>query len=45
MSAYGYGNDLPLLNKFDANGVSILSFKKHTIADRVFTLMLVQMLQ
>ena len=39
--AYGCGNDLPLLNKFDANGVSILSFKKHTIADRVFTLMLV----
>ena len=28
-------------NKFDANGVSIFSFKKHAFADIVFTLMLV----
>ena len=34
--AYGCGNDNAVLNKFDANGVSILSFKKHTLADRVF---------
>ena len=27
--AYGYRNDVAVLNKFDANGVSILSFKKH----------------
>ena len=34
--AYVCGNDNAVLNKFDANGVSILSFKKHTLADRVF---------
>ena len=39
--AYGCRNDVPVLNNFDAIGVSILSFKKHDFADRVFTLMLV----
>ena len=39
--AYGCRNDVALLNKFDANGVSILSFKKHAFANTVFTLMLV----
>ena len=39
--AYGFRNDVAVLNKFDAHGVSILSFKKHAFADRVFTLMLV----
>ena len=34
-------NDVAVLNKFDANRVSILSFKKHAFGDRVFTLMLV----
>ena len=39
--AYRCRNDVALLNKFDGNGVSILSFKKHAFADRIFTLMLV----
>ena len=39
--AYSCRNDVAVLNKFDANGVSILSFKKHAFANRVFTLMLV----
>ena len=40
--AYGCGNDIAILNKFDANEVSILFFKKHTFfANRVFTLMLI----
>ena len=45
--AYGYMslayslNDVIVLNKFDANGVSNLSFKKHAFANRIFTLMLV----
>ena len=39
--AYGYRNDVAVLNKFDATGVSILSFKKHVFGDRVFTLILV----
>ena len=34
------GNNVTVLNKFDTNGLSILSFKKHALADRVFTLML-----
>ena len=34
-------NYVAVLNKFDANGVSTLSFKKHAFAYRVFTLMLV----
>ena len=38
--AYGL-NDVIVLNKFDANGVSNLSFKKHAFANRIFTLMLV----
>ena len=36
--AYGCRNDVAPLNKFDVNGVSILNFKKHAFADRVFTL-------
>ena len=40
--AYGCRNDIAILNKFDANEVSILFFKKHTFfANRVFTLMLI----
>ena len=39
--AYGYRNNVAVLDKFDGNGVSIFSFKKHDFADRVFTLMLV----
>ena len=39
--AYRCENDVADLNKFDANGVSTLSFKKHAFADRAFTLMLV----
>ena len=31
-------NDVDVLNKFDSNRVSILIFKKHAFADRVFTL-------
>ena len=38
--AYGRRN-VPVFNRFNANGVSILSLKKHAFADRVFTLMLV----
>ena len=38
---YRCRNDVGVLNKFDANGVSILNFKKHAFVDRVFTLMLV----
>ena len=30
-----------VLNKFDENAVSVLSFNKHAFADRIFTLMLV----
>ena len=39
--AYGCRNDVAVLNKFDTNGVFIISFKKHAFANRVFTLMLV----
>ena len=35
--AYLFRNDVAVLNKFDANGISILSFKKYAFADRVFT--------
>ena len=37
--AYGCKNDIADLNKFDANGVSILSFKKHpcTCKARIFS--------
>ena len=38
--AYGCRNDVAILDKFNTNGVSIFSFKKHVSADRVFTLML-----
>ena len=38
--AYGRRN-VAVFNKFNANGVSISSLKKHAFADRVFTLMLV----
>ena len=42
-SSLGYGcrNDFTVLNKFDKNRVSILSFKKHASSDRIFTLTLV----
>ena len=39
--SYGCRSDVAVLNKFDTNGLFILSFKKHAFADRVFTLMLV----
>ena len=39
--AYGYRNNVAVLDESDGNGVSIFSFKKHAFADRVFTLMLV----
>ena len=39
--AFGRRNDVVVLNEFYANGVSILSFKKHAFAERIFTLMLV----
>ena len=39
--AYGCRNDVDVLNKFDANSASIISFKKHAFADRIFTLILV----
>ena len=39
--AYGCRNDVVVLDKFDTNGVSIFSFKKHAVVNRVFTLMLV----
>ena len=35
-----FRNYVTVLNKFNANGVSILSFEKHAFADRVFTSML-----
>ena len=38
---YGCRNDEAVLNKFDANGLSILSFKKHAFGERVFTLILI----
>ena len=40
--AYRCRNDVAVSNKFDANGVSFLSFKKHTFADRVFTSMFIE---
>ena len=39
--AYGCRNDVAVLNKFDANGVSILSFKKYVFPDKIFPLMLI----
>ena len=39
--AYECRNGVAVSNKFDSNGLSILSFKKHAFTDRVFTLMLV----
>ena len=39
--AYRCRNDVAILYKSDANGVSILSFKKPVFADRVLTLTLV----
>ena len=38
---YGCRNDVVVLEKYDTNGVSTLSFKKHAFSNRVFTLMLV----
>ena len=39
--AYGCRNEVAVVDKLDANGVSIFSFKKHAFVDTVFTLMLV----
>ena len=39
--AFGCRNDFAVLNKFDKNGASILSLKKHAFSYSVFTLMLV----
>ena len=39
--AYGCINDTTASNKFDANGLSIVSFKKHDFTIRVFILILV----
>ena len=39
--AYGRRNNVAILDKFDANGVSIFSFKKYAFADRGFTFTLV----
>ena len=39
--AYGRNNEVAVSNKFDANVLSIFSFKKHAFNDRVLTLMLV----
>ena len=39
--AYGCRNNFAILDKSDANGVFLFSFKKHALVDRVFTLMLV----
>ena len=39
--AYGCTNDVAVLDKFDANGVSIFSFKRHAFPDRVANLVLV----
>ena len=39
--AYESRNDVAVLNKIDANGVSVLTFKKNAFSNRVFTLMLV----
>ena len=33
--AYGYRNNVAVLDKFNANGVSVFSFKKHAFADRL----------
>ena len=38
--AYVCANDVAILDKFNTNGESIFSFKKHAFADRVFILML-----
>ena len=39
--AYGCRNDVAVLDKFHANGVSILIFKKLPFSDRVFTLIFI----
>ena len=39
--AYRRRNNIAVLDKFNANGLCIFSFKKETFADIVFTLMLV----
>ena len=38
---YGCRNDVAVLDKFETNGVYILSFKRHFFANKVFTLILV----
>ena len=40
-SFYGCRNDVAILDKFDVNGVSILSFKRYAFSNKVLTLMLV----
>ena len=39
--AHGCRNHVAVLDKLDANGVFIFSFKKDDFADRIFTLILV----
>ena len=39
--AYRCKNDVAVINRFDTNGVSILSLRKHAFADRVSTSMLI----
>ena len=39
--AFGCRNDVVVFNKFDVNGVAILSFKKYAFEDRLLTLILV----
>ena len=39
--AYGCRNDVAVLDKFGANGISIFSFNRHGFTNRVFTLMLI----
>ena len=40
-SAYGCRNNVAILDKFEANRISIFSFQKYVFADKVFTQMLV----
>ena len=39
--ACGCRNDVAVFDKFNANVTSVLSFKEHGFANKVFTLMLV----
>ena len=42
---YGYRNNVAVLGKFDANGVSIFSFKKHDFADSVMLVYRIRSMQ